>query len=163
MITSLIISLFVSAHPKVGQQAPDFSVRDTEDNTLQLSNLVEQGPVILVFFPKAFTPSWRNQLTAFQAGYANLKDSNVSVLAISNDNSETLRRFKKDLNADFHFIPDTNSQLTKLYGVKYPIFSIAKRYTFVINQNKIITNVYHGASAMNPLKTIAAVCEKTKT
>ena len=57
MITSLIISLFVSAHPKVGQQAPDFSVRDTEDNTLQLSNLVEQGPVILVFFPKAFTPS----------------------------------------------------------------------------------------------------------
>lgn len=44
------------AIPSIGDTAPGFTVTDTEGNTLQLSALVEQGPVILAFFPKAFTP-----------------------------------------------------------------------------------------------------------
>lgn len=44
------------ATPAVGDRAPGFSVDDTEGNTLELSALLEQGPVILAFFPKAFTP-----------------------------------------------------------------------------------------------------------
>lgn len=42
--------------PSVGDTAPDFDVQDTEGNQLKLSDMVEQGPVILAFFPKAFTP-----------------------------------------------------------------------------------------------------------
>lgn len=44
------------AKPSVGDIAPDFDVRDTDDNQLKLSDMVERGPVILAFFPKAFTP-----------------------------------------------------------------------------------------------------------
>lgn len=44
------------AIPKVGDTAPAFTVTDTEGNTHDLSALVEEGPVILAFFPKAFTP-----------------------------------------------------------------------------------------------------------
>jgi peroxiredoxin Q/BCP len=40
----------------VGDRAPQFSVNDTEGNTLELSALLEKGAVILAFFPKAFTP-----------------------------------------------------------------------------------------------------------
>jgi peroxiredoxin len=40
----------------VGDTAPDFTTTDTEGNTHQLSAMVESGPVILAFFPKAFTP-----------------------------------------------------------------------------------------------------------
>ena len=39
-----------------GDTAPDFDVTDTDGNRLALSALVERGPVILAFFPKAFTP-----------------------------------------------------------------------------------------------------------
>jgi peroxiredoxin Q/BCP len=39
-----------------GDVAPDFEIRDTEGNPLVLSRLTEVGPVILAFFPKAFTP-----------------------------------------------------------------------------------------------------------
>jgi thioredoxin-dependent peroxiredoxin len=42
--------------PKIGEAAPEFTVTDTEGNTHRLSELVERGPVILAFFPKAFTP-----------------------------------------------------------------------------------------------------------
>jgi thioredoxin-dependent peroxiredoxin len=42
--------------PSVGDVASDFAVRDTEGNEHRLSDMVERGPVILAFFPKAFTP-----------------------------------------------------------------------------------------------------------
>lgn len=44
------------AGPSVGDTAPDFTVTDTEGTRLSLSELVASGPVILAFFPKAFTP-----------------------------------------------------------------------------------------------------------
>lgn len=40
----------------VGQKAPDFDVTDTEGKRLQLQELLGTGPVILAFFPAAFTP-----------------------------------------------------------------------------------------------------------
>lgn len=40
----------------VGDIAPDFDIEDTEGKSHKLSAMVEQGPVILAFFPKAFTP-----------------------------------------------------------------------------------------------------------
>ncbi len=44
------------AIPKTGDIAPEFSVEDTDGNTHCLSEMVAKGPVILAFFPKAFTP-----------------------------------------------------------------------------------------------------------
>jgi len=41
---------------KVGDQAPDFTLPDTDGRPVALSSLLAQGPVILAFFPKAFTP-----------------------------------------------------------------------------------------------------------
>lgn len=41
---------------EIGATAPDFDVVDTEGTSLVLSALVDRGPVILAFFPKAFTP-----------------------------------------------------------------------------------------------------------
>ena len=39
----------------VGEVAPDFTVKDTDGTSWTLSNMVEQGPVVVAFFPKAFT------------------------------------------------------------------------------------------------------------
>lgn len=52
----LLAMLLGSAALKVGDKAPDFSLTDTDGKTVRLSKLLEKGPVILAFFPKAFTP-----------------------------------------------------------------------------------------------------------
>lgn len=52
---SILTSFLAAATPKVGDVAPDFTTTDTEGKTLKLSELVQKGPVILAFFPKAFT------------------------------------------------------------------------------------------------------------
>ena len=56
MVSTLVMAgLFLGATPKVGDAAPDFSAVDTEGHSVQLSAMLKGGPVILAFFPKAFT------------------------------------------------------------------------------------------------------------
>jgi peroxiredoxin len=52
MIASFLI---LAAVPNVGDVAPDFSVKDVDGRALNLSALVERGPVVVAFYPKAFT------------------------------------------------------------------------------------------------------------
>lgn len=53
----LALALVVlAAQPAVGDVVPDFTTKDLDGNELTLSSLVERGPVVVAFFPKAFTP-----------------------------------------------------------------------------------------------------------
>ena len=56
LLTAIVAGFFSSATPQVGEVAPDFTVQDTEGKSYTLSEMVKQGPVIVAFFPKAFTP-----------------------------------------------------------------------------------------------------------
>lgn len=53
---SLLLTSVLAAQPMVGGIAPDFAVKDVDGAELKLSSLVERGPVVMAFFPKAFTP-----------------------------------------------------------------------------------------------------------
>jgi len=55
MIVGLVAGLFLGAVPKVGDMAPDFTASDSDGQKLQLSQMLKAGPVIVAFFPKAFT------------------------------------------------------------------------------------------------------------
>lgn len=52
----LSMLLGASGALKVGDKAPDFTLTDTDGRQVTLSHLLEKGPVIAIFFPKAFTP-----------------------------------------------------------------------------------------------------------
>lgn len=53
---SVLVTTMLAAQPAMGELAPDFTVKDVDGVELTLSSLVERGPVVLAFFPKAFTP-----------------------------------------------------------------------------------------------------------
>ena len=55
-IPILAALLGAAATLKVGDKAPDFTLPDTEGRPVSLSSLLAKGPVILAFYPKAFTP-----------------------------------------------------------------------------------------------------------
>jgi thioredoxin-dependent peroxiredoxin len=50
-----MLAAFFSATPKVGDLAPDFTTKDSLGKTVNLTTLLARGPVVLAFFPKAFT------------------------------------------------------------------------------------------------------------
>lgn len=55
MLLGVLTGLMLGAAPKVGDVAPDFTATDTEGKPIHLAEMVKSGPVILAFFPKAFT------------------------------------------------------------------------------------------------------------
>lgn len=55
LVPILVAGLFSGAIPQAGDVAPDFTVKDTAGTSYTLSEMVKQGPVIVAFFPKAFT------------------------------------------------------------------------------------------------------------
>jgi peroxiredoxin len=55
MLTTMLSSLILAASPQVGDRAPDFSITDIEGKPFVLRERLQRGPVILAFFPKAFT------------------------------------------------------------------------------------------------------------
>jgi peroxiredoxin Q/BCP len=55
-VIGITAMLFSTAALKVGDKAPDFTLPDTAGSPVTLSKLLQAGPVILAFYPKAFTP-----------------------------------------------------------------------------------------------------------
>lgn len=72
------------------------------------------------------------------------------------DDSETLARFKTELKAPFAFVPDPDGKIVNLFDVKTPVVSFAKRYTFVIGEDRKILKVESGGDAINPEGAIVA-------
>jgi peroxiredoxin len=72
------------------------------------------------------------------------------------DNRETLAKFKEETKAPFVFIPDPEGKVVKLYDVKAPEVSYAKRTSFVIGPDRKILKVQTGSEAVDPTGAIEA-------
>lgn len=156
LIPTLVAGLLSAAIPQVGEVAPDFTVEDTSGKSHSLSEMVKQGPVILAFFPKAFTGGCTREMTAYTTRYADVQKLSGQLLAVSTDDKETLLKFKDSLKAPFDFVPDPDAKLTKLYDVKTPVMTLANRYTFVIGEERKILKVDTGKDAIDVSGAIAS-------
>ncbi len=70
-------------------------------------------------------------------------------MAVSTDKEATQASFRREIGAPFAFISDQGGALTRLYGVKTPIVTFAKRYTFVIGKERRILHVDSGGDAID--------------
>ncbi|MET0406351.1 MAG: peroxiredoxin [Cystobacter sp.] len=157
MLTSTLVAGFLlGAIPQVGEVAPDFTVKDTTGKSYSLTEMVKTGPVILAFFPKAFTGGCTKELTEYKDRYTDVEKLSGQLLAVSTDDSETLTKFKDSLKAPFAFVPDPDAKLSELYDVKMPVMKLANRYTFVIGEDRKIIKVDSGKDAINAQSAIAS-------
>jgi peroxiredoxin Q/BCP len=150
MVLSVLASLVLSATPKVGDLAPDFTATDSDGNPVQLSQLLKDGPVILAFFPKAFTGGCTKELTAYRDRYSDVEQRGAKVVAISMDDVAKMKEFKASLKATYVFLPDPDGKVVKLYDVKMPLLPAASRTTFVVNPDGKIADIKSGSDAIDP-------------
>jgi peroxiredoxin len=155
MTTALLFALLAAA-PNVGETAPDFTVKDTEGHELTLSKLVEHGPVVLAFFPKAFTGGCTRELTAYRDQFADIEKHHATVIAISTDDTETQVKFKTQLKAPYSFIADSDAVLVKKYDTKVPVLTLSKRITFVIGPGRKVLSKQEGGDAVDPSAAVQA-------
>ncbi len=125
-----------------GQQAPDFTLYDSEKKKVTLSEQKGKN-VVLVFFPLAFTSTCTKELCSIRDGYNIYDTLNAQVFGISVDSLFVLAKFKQEQNLNFPLLSDFNKEVSKSYGTIYEKFifdmeGVSKRSAFVIDKDGIV-------------------------
>jgi len=125
----------------VGSKAPDFTLMNENREPVTLSS--QKGhPVVLAFFPAAFSGVCTKELCTFRDSMAKLNNAKAQVYGISVDTFFTLAAFKKDQNLNFPLLSDFNKEVIQAYGAYNPdmigLKGIAKRSTFVIDKDGVV-------------------------
>ena len=125
----------------VGSKAPEFTLTSHERQPLTLSR--QRGrPVVLAFFPAAFSSVCTKELCTFRDSLGRLNRANAQVLGISVDTPFALKAFHDDQKLTFPLLSDFNKQVIRDYGVfnedMIGLKGIAKRAVFVIDKNGVV-------------------------
>ncbi len=122
-----------------GDAAPDFTLYDDDMDPFTLSDEIASGPVVLLFFPGAFTSVCTTELNAVGNDYGRYKDLGAQVVGISTDSPFALAEFKKVNGFPFRLLSDHDGEVSASYGAKYDndftpmkLDRISKRAAFVV-------------------------------
>lgn len=126
----------------IGQPAPDFTLFDSEKNKVTLSELRGE-PVVLLFFPLAFTSVCTAELCSVRDSIAWYNAINARVFGISVDSLFTLDKFRTEQQLNFPLLSDFNKEVSRAYNSLYEQFGfgmqgVSKRSAFVIDKEGII-------------------------
>lgn len=100
---------------EVGRLAPDFTLSDAAGDTVRLSEL-RGRPVIVYFYPAAFTPGCTTEACDFRDNLASLQGAEYAVLGISPDSVEKLAQFADAQQLEFPLLSDEDAEVAKAWG-----------------------------------------------
>ena len=120
-----------------GTPAPDFTLVDQDDRSVSLSAL-RGGRVILFFYPEAMTPGCTTEACDFRDSLAPLQAAGYTVLGISRDEPEKLRRFRERDALTFDLLSDPDHSIHEAYGAWGEKLNYGKTVTGVLRSTFII-------------------------
>ena len=126
----------------VGSKAPDFTLPDQDRKPVTLSETVKNGPVVLAFFPAAFSSTCQTEMCTFRDSLAELGASKGQVLGVSTDTFFALKAWADQQRLNFPLLSDYNKDVIRSYGVvnadMIGMKDIAKRAVFVIDREGMV-------------------------
>ncbi len=142
----------VHAELKPGDPAPGFTAPAAlggEPFEFSLAEALKKGPVVLYFYPKAFTQGCTIEANRFAEAHDDYAALNATVIGVSGDDIETLRRFSvAECRNRFAVAADAGGRIMKAYGAAMPFSSsYARRVSYVISPDGRIAYAY---SSMSP-------------
>ncbi len=130
-----------------GDTAPDFTAPLANGDlgeTFTLSERLDEAPLVLAFFPAAFSSVCTGEMATFQDRLAAFEDAGASIYGISVDLPFSLNEFREDTGLEYDLISDESHDIVESYGVTMGfdglgIHEVAKRAVFVVNGDGEIT------------------------
>jgi len=126
----------------VGQEAPDFTLRDENNQQISLSAL-RGTPVVLVFYPASFSPVCTREMCAIRDDFTEFEQKGARVFGVSRDGVWTQRAFKEKENLQHSLLADTKGDVARLYGAWNEVAGVAERLTVVIDREGVVQYVEH--------------------
>tara|TARA_B110001454_G_scaffold214247_1_gene233734 strand:+ start:851 stop:1396 length:546 start_codon:yes stop_codon:yes gene_type:complete len=161
---ALIVPKAATSALPVGAKAPDFTTRGAIAGkvfTLKLSDYLKKGPVVLYFFPAAFTPGCTAEAHEFAEATDDFKAAGATVIGMSADPVDKLARFSREECRDKFAVASAGPAIVKGYDVALPIpGGRTNRTSYVISKTGRIVYAHSAMSYQDHVKnTLAAVRE----
>ncbi len=159
------LTLPASAALKPGQLAPTFAARASLGGKafdFALSTALAKGPVVLYFYPAAFTPGCTLEAHNFAQHIGAFKKYGATVIGVSHDSIATLNKFGvSECRSKFAVAADPDLKIARRYDSVLKLApSLADRVSYVIDRDGKIAYVYR---AMNPEKHVSNALAALKT
>lgn len=180
---TLLLALPAWAQLTVGDKAPAFKIAAALDGKVQhlaLRQMLKKGPLVVYFFPSAYTQGCDLQAHDFSQKSVEFAAAGAQILGVSLDNIERLKRFSKDPEfcaGKIHVGADKGGKIARQFGLKVGDavagakdvrgdeinHGFAERTTFVITPDGKIAAVIGGMSPGDNVKASLAAVQKLAT
>lgn len=131
-----------------GQKVPDVTATLEDGRQVRFSELLASGPLVVFFYPKAFTGGCTAQSCHFRDLAAEFAELGASRIGVSRDDVETQARFRAEHGLDFPLIADEDGQVSRILGAKRPGPLWSKRRTVVVDRDGTVLEVISSESDM---------------
>lgn len=129
-----------------GDTAPTFTATysGSDHETFELDEHLGDGPVVLAFFPGAFTPPCSNEMVALQEHIGQVEAAGGTLFGVSADSSFSLEAFADEYGLEFDLVSDMNGDAIESYNLSLDLpdlglHGIANRAVFVVDEDGAVT------------------------
>ncbi len=167
-LASAVAPSGAQAELKPGDSAPAFvapAALGGRTFEFSLEKALARGPVVVYFYPKAFTKGCTIEANRFAEAHDEYRALHATVIGISGDDIETLKKFSvEECRSRFAVASDGDGRIMKAYGAVMPLLtSYAKRVSYVVGRDGRIAYVHSSLSADDHVpNTLAALRELAK-
>ena len=104
---------------QVGETIKDFSAVDLHDSTFTLSEALKKGPVVVIFYRGQWCPVCNKHLSHLQDSLQLIYEKGATVIAVSPEQSEFLKRTAEKTHASFSLLYDEGYKISDLFDVTF--------------------------------------------
>jgi len=122
----------------IGAKAPEFVLTDDQGGETSLSDLLQDGPLILYFYPADFTPGCTKEACSIRDIHNDIQSVGLRVAGISPQDVESHREFRDKYELPFTLLSDPDKTVIKMYDVDGMFGIGVTRATFLISPDRII-------------------------
>ncbi len=123
---------------KAGAKAPEFLLPNHEGIDTSLTDLLENGPLILYFYPADFTPGCTSEACSIRDLHDDLVAVGLTVAGVSPQDADSHTKFREKYELPFTLLSDPEKVAIEMYGVDGPLGIGVRRATFLISQDRKI-------------------------
>ncbi|MGH7236688.1 MAG: peroxiredoxin [Nitrospiraceae bacterium] len=125
----------VAAEIKVGDPAPDFSLKDQDQKDVKLSEFRGKKHVVLAFYPLDWSPVCTGENKCLTDDFPSFQSNNAEVFGVSTDSFFSHKAWADSLELKHRLLADMHRTVSKAYGLYFEPLNCAKRATVIVDKH----------------------------
>jgi peroxiredoxin Q/BCP len=153
-------------HLEVGKSAPKFTLPGYLEEKYRITKALQEGPVVLYFYPRDNTPGCTKEACGFQENLPQFEKLNATIFGVSTDDQASHQKFAEKFDLDFPLLSDVDHAVCEKYGVwieknMYGKKSMGiQRATFLISSDGKLTAIWPKVKVDGHVDEVADALQK---